>query len=110
MALRSMLEKGADVELLREMIGFAVERLMELEVVALTGASHGERSPDRLVLRNGDRDWQTRAGIVELWSLQALVGRDPIPVKVILRREGGDQVYFWSVMGAYREYSISNVA
>jgi len=68
MALRSMLEKGTDAELLREMIGFAAERLMELEVAALTGAGHGERSPNRLVQRNGyrDRDWQTRAGSVEL--------------------------------------------
>ena len=31
-ALRSMLEKGTDAELLREMIGFAAQRLMELEV------------------------------------------------------------------------------
>jgi len=67
-ALREMLEKGSDATFLREMIGFAAQRLMELEVGEVTGAAHGERSPDRLVQRNGyrDRDWQTRAGTVEL--------------------------------------------
>jgi putative transposase len=68
MALRAVLEKSPDADVLREMIGFAAERLMELEVRGLTGADHGERSPDRLALRDGyrDRDWETRAGTVEL--------------------------------------------
>ncbi len=67
-ALRELLEKGSDATFLREMIGFAAQRLMELEVGEVTGAAHGERSPDRLVQRNGyrERDWQTRAGTVEL--------------------------------------------
>jgi putative transposase len=52
----------------REMIGFAAQRLMELEIESLTGASYGEKSHERLVQRNGyrDRDWETRAGTVEL--------------------------------------------
>jgi putative transposase len=56
MALRSLLEKGTEADVLREMIGFAAERLMELEVQALTGAGHNERSPGRRVQRNGYRD------------------------------------------------------
>ena len=66
--LRELLEKGSDATFLREMIGFAAQRLMELETEALCGAGHGERSPERMNQRNGyrDRDWQTRAGTVEL--------------------------------------------
>ncbi len=50
------------------MIGFTAQRLMELETEGLTGAAHGERSSDWRVQRNGyrERDWQIRAGMVEL--------------------------------------------
>jgi putative transposase len=68
MTLRTLLEKSSDAELLREMIGFTAQRLMELEVEGVTGAALGERSPERLAQRNGyrDRSWETRAGTVEL--------------------------------------------
>ena len=67
-ALRELLEKGSDATFLREMIGFAAQRLMELETEALCGAGHGERSDSRTNHRNGyrEREWQTRAGSVEL--------------------------------------------
>jgi putative transposase len=68
MNLRTLLEKSSDADLLREMIGFTAQRLMELEIEGLTGAAHGERSLERINQRNGYRDrlWETRAGSVEL--------------------------------------------
>jgi hypothetical protein len=67
-ALRELLEKGSDTTFLREMLGFAAQRLMELEAEARCGAAHGERNPDRVNQRNGyrERSWETRAGTVEL--------------------------------------------
>jgi transposase-like protein len=68
MNLQALLGKSADADFLREMIGFAAQRLMELEVGGLTGAGYGEKSVERLAQRNGyrERDWETRAGTVEL--------------------------------------------
>jgi hypothetical protein len=68
MRFRTLLEKSSDADLLRDMVGFAAQRLMELEVESLTGAAHGERSSDRINHRNGYRDrvWATGAGAVEL--------------------------------------------
>jgi len=68
MALQALLEKGSDDDLLREMMAYVANRMMALDVEARTGAAHGERSPDRVNQRNGyrERQWETRAGTVEL--------------------------------------------
>lgn len=68
MALLKLIEQEADADLVREMLAFAAERMMELEIEAETGAPAGVRSPDRLNQRNGYRErvWDTRAGRIEL--------------------------------------------
>jgi hypothetical protein len=68
MALLELVEKEADGDLVREMLAFAAERLMELEVEAATGAPKGARSATRTTQRNGyrERAWETRAGRIDL--------------------------------------------
>jgi transposase-like protein len=68
MALLELVEKGADADLVRDMLAFAAERVMEAEVGAAAGAAKGARTPLREAHRNGyrERDWDTRAGRIEL--------------------------------------------
>ena len=68
MALTVLAEKGADVDLLREMIQFVAQRLMDMDVDTLCGAGYGERTAERINHRNGYRLrlWDTRAGSVDL--------------------------------------------
>src|SRR5215213_3161142 len=68
MALLELIEKGADADLVRDLLAYASERLMAAEVEQLTGAVAGARSPDRINHRNGyrERGWETRVGRIEL--------------------------------------------
>src|SRR5678815_1382220 len=68
MALTELAEKGADIDVLRQMVQFMAQRLMELDVEGRCGAGYDEKSAERLNSRNGyrERAWDTRAGSVEL--------------------------------------------
>jgi putative transposase len=68
MALAELAEKGADADLLRDMIQFVAQRLMDMDVESLCAAAYGERTAERVNSRNGyrDRQWDTRAGSVDL--------------------------------------------
>jgi putative transposase len=56
MALAELAEKGADIDVLRQMVQFMAQRLMELDVEARCGAGYDEKNPERLNSRNGYRD------------------------------------------------------
>jgi putative transposase len=68
MALAELVEKGAQDEVVRELLSHVAERLMEFEVEQRTGAEYGERTSERSNSRNGYRDrlWETRVGSVDL--------------------------------------------
>ena len=68
MALAELAEKGADADLLKQMIQYVAQRMMEMDAESLCAAAYGERSPERLNSRNGYRErlWETRAGSVDL--------------------------------------------
>ena len=50
---QELIEKSTDGDWLHEMIGFAAERLMAIDVDGLCGAGFGERSEERVNRRNG---------------------------------------------------------
>jgi len=68
MTLMELVEKSADEDLVRDMLAYAAERLMEMEIEAATGAPKGTRTPARTTQRNGyrERGWETRAGRIDL--------------------------------------------
>ena len=68
MALAELADRGADVDVLRQMVQFMAQRLMELDVEGRSGAGHDEKTPEQVNSRNGYREctWDTRAGSVGL--------------------------------------------
>jgi putative transposase len=59
---------ACEPDLLRAMVKTMAEALMGAEADRICGAGYGERSEERINRRNGyrERDWDTRAGTVEL--------------------------------------------
>jgi putative transposase len=53
-ALTLLAEKGADVDVLRQMVQFTAQRFMKLDVEARRGAGYDEKSPQRFNSHNGD--------------------------------------------------------
>lgn len=69
MALAELAEKGADVDVLRQMVQFMAQRLMEIDVESRCGAGYDEKAPGgRLNSCNGyrERTWDMRAGAINL--------------------------------------------
>ncbi len=66
--VRKHLESPGGSDLLAEMVKTFAEAVMSAEADAACGASWGEISPDRVNSRNGyrHRDWDTRAGTIDL--------------------------------------------
>lgn len=67
-ALADLVEKGADTDLLRDMVQYVAQRMMDMDVESLCQAAYGERTAERANSRNGyrDRQWDTRSGSVDL--------------------------------------------
>ena len=67
-ALSELAQKGADIDVLRQMVQFMAQRLMEIDVEQRCGAGYDVKSSERINSRNGYRQrlWDTRAGSIEL--------------------------------------------
>lgn len=61
-------QEEASPDLVRAMVQEFAQALMGAEADALCGAAYGERSPERVNIRNGyrERAWDTRVGTIEL--------------------------------------------
>lgn len=68
-ALAELAEKGADIDVLRQMVHFMAQQLMEIDAQARCGVPYDEKAPAaRQNSRNGyrERTWDTRAGSIDL--------------------------------------------
>jgi putative transposase len=94
--------ESASPDLLRAMVKTFAEALMSAEADALCGAGYGERSDERVNSRNGyrQRDWDTRAGTVEL-AIPKLRQGSYFPDWLLQHRRRAEQALISVVATAY---------
>src|SRR3989442_14381756 len=99
--LRKQLEQ-ASPDLLRAMVQDFAEALMSAEADALCGARYGERSPERVNIRNGygERDWDTRVGTIEL-AIPKLREGSYFPDWLLESRRRAEQAFVSVIADAY---------
>ena len=52
-ALAELAEKGSDIDVLRQMVQFMAQRLMDMDIEGRCGAGYDEKNTERLNSRNG---------------------------------------------------------
>ena len=99
--LRKQLEQ-ASPDLLRAMVQDFAEALMGAEADALCGAPYGERSPERVNIRNGyrERSWDTRVGTIEL-AIPKLRQGSYFPDWLLQARRRAEQAFVSVIADAY---------
>src|SRR6201996_5019089 len=97
---QAMLARAPDV--LREMVRAFAQKMMDAEVEAACGAGYGEVSPNRVNSRNGyrAREWDTRAGTVEL-AIPKLRHGSYYPDWLLTRRRRAEQALVSVVATSY---------
>ncbi|MEU8125191.1 IS256 family transposase [Spirillospora sp. NPDC049024] len=93
---------ACEPDLLRSMVKTMAEALMSAEADAVCGADYGTRSDDRVNRRNGyrPRDWDTRAGTVEL-AIPKLRSGSYFPEWLLERRRRAEQALVSVVATSY---------
>jgi transposase-like protein len=93
---------AASPDLLRAMVKTFAEALMSAEADAICGAPYGRPSPQRVNVRNGyrSRDWDTRAGTIEL-AIPKLRTGSYFPTWLLERRRRAEQALISVVATAY---------
>lgn len=91
-----------DPDLLRSMVKTMAEALMSAEADNLCGAAYGRRSNERTNSRNGyrSREWDTRAGTIEL-AIPKLRSGSYYPDWLLERRRRAEQALISVVATSY---------